>query len=294
FMLPTKVHERYLFPYFVFAAPLAAQNKAHRFFFGAFSVTYLINLMVICPLIGESIDVSQIDSNWGVAASFINLILYATFLAYEYVLPYFPAQPFRIMTKSAGFAVLCALALLFWRIQARQTDPNILYLSQLTPVSVEQDWPPIPPEIRGRPQTGYGQLKADLSSDGRQIQIGDAVFRYGLGAHAISRVIYDVPGHYQIFECYVGVDAEALSKYLESPDVATVTFTVWVNGVHMHLTPLMLPTTPPRKISIPLTENPHGVNRITLVVDGTADGIDSDHADWAMARVVRITPYNPG
>ncbi|MBN2328869.1 MAG: NPCBM/NEW2 domain-containing protein [Candidatus Omnitrophica bacterium] len=293
FMLPTKVHERYLFPYFVFAAPLAAQSKIRRFFFGAFSVTYLINLIVICPLIGESIDVSRIDSSWGVAASFFNLILYATFLAYEYALPHFPKQPFRMMVKSVGAALLCAIAILFWRIHARQIDPNVLYLSQLTPVSVEQDWPPIPPEVRGRPQTGYGQLKADLSSDGRQIQIGRTVFRYGLGAHAISRVEYDVPGHYQIFECYVGMDAEALDKYRETPDVATATFTVWVNGVHMLLTPLMLPTTPPRKISIPLTENPNGANRITLVVDGTADGIDSDHADWAMARVVRITPLAP-
>lgn len=290
FMTPTKVHERYLFPYFVFAAPLAAGNRVRRCFFFAFSLTYLINLMVVCPLFGTSIEVREIDSSLGVYAAFANVLLYACFLAYEYAIPFPLQRRAAIFAKTAGIVLLCGIVILYWRSYARQTDPYVLYLSSLTPISVEQSWPLLPPEQANKPRSGYGQLQADLSTDGRQIQIGDVIYRYGLGAHAVSRVEYNVPGKYQRFECLVGVDAEALAKYQETPSVGTVTFTVWVNGQYILSTPLMIPTTPPRPISIPLTEKASGFNRIQLVVDGTADGVDSDHADWALARVIRITP----
>jgi Gpi18-like mannosyltransferase len=290
FMLPTKVHERYLFPYFVFAAPLAASNRVRRCFFFAFSLTYLINLMVVCPLFGQSVDVRELDSSIGVLIAFANVMLYAFFIAYEYGLPFPLKRRWAIAAKTLAMAFFCGVAVLFWRSSVRQTDPNVLYLSNLAPISVEQSWPLLPPELANKPRSGYGQLQADLSTDGRQIQIGDTIYRYGLGAHAISRVEYNVPGKYQWFECLVGVDAEALAKYRETPSVATVTFTVWVNGQHILVTPLTIPTTPPRLISIPLTEKAKGFNRIQLVVDGTADGVDSDHADWALARVFRLTP----
>lgn len=288
FMLPTTVHERYLFPYFVFAAPLAASDLVRRFFFFAFSLTYLVNLMVVCPLFGQSVDVREIDTPLGVTVAFVNVMLYAGFIVYEYVIPYFPKQRLAVATRAIFPVFVGCAVLLVWRSYARQTDPNVLYLSQLTPISVEQSWPLL---NKKGPRPGYGQLQADLSTDGRQIQIGDTVYRYGLGAHAISRVEYNVPAKYKLFECYAGVDAEALQKYRENPDVGTVTFTVWVNGQHMFATPLTIPTTPPRRITVPLlSENEKGTNRISLVVDGTADGVDSDHADWALARVFRITP----
>lgn len=293
FLFPTRVHERYLFPYFVFAAPLAAQNHTRRFFFYAFSITYLINLMVVCPLFGESLDVREIDSALGVWVALANMGLYIAFITYEYVLPRYEGYTIVLWTKTAAWTIAGATLILLWRSSARQENPDVLYLSQIQPAFVEQDWPPIPPELRDRPRTGYEQLKADLSTDGRPLQIGDTQYRYGLGAHAISRVDYDVPGKYQWFECYAGIDAEALQKSQENPDVATATFAVWINGEQRYASPLTLVTTPPRRISIPLPEKREGTNRIRLVVDGTKDGIDSDHADWAMARVIRVTPYNP-
>lgn len=289
FMLPTKVHERYLFPYFVFAAPLAADGAVRRFFFMAFSLTYLINLVVVCPLFGESPLVQDINSTWGVAAALINVVLYACFISYEYLVPLLPDKKMAIMAKTLAISLCLGIFVFFIRFHYRKDDPYVLYLSELSPTVVEQQWPLIPPEIIDQPQSGYGQLKADLSTDDRQLQIGKTVYRYGLGAHAVSLVDFEVPGDYQMFKCYVGVDYEAMQKYQDSPDVATVTFTVWVNDQHRYVSPLTMPTTPPREISIELPEKANGTNRIKLVVDGSPDGIDSDHADWAMARVVRIT-----
>ena len=47
FMLPTEMHERYLFPWFLLALPLLPLLRKMRWLFGALSVTFTWNLLVV-------------------------------------------------------------------------------------------------------------------------------------------------------------------------------------------------------------------------------------------------------
>ena len=181
--------------------------------------------------------------------------------------------------------------ILVFRTRAREINPDVLYLSQLKPIEAQQEWPEIDPVLLKREgRTGYEQIKRDLSSDGRQIQIGKTVYRFGLGAHAHSRIEYDIPGDYTLFDCFIGVDAEVLPIYEEMPDRGTVRFYVWVNGILKYESPLILPTTPPRRVAIPIPKKEQGVNQLILEVSNAGDWNHSDHADWAMARVIKTVP----
>lgn len=286
YLLPTKVHERYLFPYFVFAAPLAALGGARRSFYLAYSSTYLINLMVICPLFGEVKNVTQIDSPLGTAAAALNLVLYILFIAYEYLAPAFPGRRRVILAKAWVTALAGAGLILFLRHEARMPDPSILYLSRITPVLAEQDWP-VDPKANAR--KGYEKVNADLSVDEKELQIDSTLYRYGLGTHANSRIEYDIPGEYQWFECVVGLDAEVRPNYEARPDRATVIFSVWINGEKRYTSPLMFPPMPPQRVMLPLPET-KGFNRLRLEAGDAGDGNNSDHADWALARVKRPPP----
>ncbi|HOL95732.1 MAG TPA: NPCBM/NEW2 domain-containing protein [bacterium] len=285
YLLPTKVHERYLFPYFVFAAPWAVEG-ARRIFFLGFSLTYLVNLMVVCPLFGEVKNVTDIDTPLGTAAAALNLVLYILFIAYEYIAPAFPARR-RVILAKAGTAALAGVGIiLFLRHEARIPDPSILYLSQLTPRVAEQDWPVEP---KANTRKGYEKVNADLSVEENELQIGRTLYRYGLGTHANSRIEYDIPGEYQWFECHVGLDAEVRPNYEARPDRASVIFTVWINGQKQYESPLMFPPMAPQRVLLPLPET-KGFNRLRLEVSDGGDGNNSDHADWALARVKRPPP----
>ena len=285
YMLPTKVHERYLFPFFVFYAPLALTCLTRRFLFIGFSASYLLNLIVICPLIGKVHYVEEIDSTLGAAAAAWNVVLFTAFIVYEYVIPFRSQEKsFPLLAKTIGLSIACVSIVLYLRADARTDDPYTLYLSRITPISCIQDWPPIPPELSD-PPPDY-QLRMDLSTDENQLRIGDHLYRYGIGAHANSRIEYDIPRYYTIFETWVGVDYETMENFKLYPDRATVSFEVWVNGVKLAETPLMIPTSPPRKISVRLPRSQE-TNRLTLIVRNGEDGSASDHADWALAKVLR-------
>ena len=280
FLLPTKVHERYLYPFFMFYAPLTIGRPFRTFLFGAFSLTYLANLAVICPIIGKMRDVAEIDSALGVGVAAVNLIIYAWFLGYEYAVPYRRERAWVMLGKIFAYAAIILVAVLWIRCETRMNNPAVLYLSRLEPVAFRQDWPEIKnPKV-------WDLIGRDLSTDKRQLQIGHTLYRYGLGAHSNSVIDFDIPGSYTRFESWAGVDAEVWPAYESNPTLGTVTFEVWVNGEKQYESPLTLPTTPPRPISVSLPRT-QGVNRLTLVARNGGDWNNGDHADWALARVER-------
>lgn len=299
YMLPTKVHERYLFPFFILYIPLALQHPVRRMIFYGFSVTYLVNVMVICPLFGETKVVTEIDSTAGVLAAVTNLVLYALFLVYEAALVWNRDVRMPLLRKTLSTAAMAALFLFLLRVYERQPDRTVLYLSQLQPVSVQQTWPPM--EVNA-PSLAYSQVGRDLSSGDmvmvgdisqmirRTLRLGDTYYRYGLGAHSVSSIEYEVPEEYDYFECYAGVDAEVKAAHELTPHAATVTFAVYTNGEKKYQSPLMIPACSPERIFVPLPKK-QGPVRLRLEV-GHADSdpgnpSHSDHADWALAKVVK-------
>ncbi len=289
YMLPTKVHERYLFPFFVIYVMLAANYLVRRFFFITFSITYLINVMIICPFWAASRDVSEIDSSLGVMIAALNVFLYLVWMVYEFV-PKEAGQRALLMAKTVGFSLALLLFIFLLRGISQYTPEPILYLSELTPISSQQDWPPVPPELTDDLAVGYG-IGLDLSTDKNMLRIGDWYYRYGLGAHAQSRIEYEIPAGFDLFLCDVGVDYEVMPFYEEYPGWGTVAFRVWVNGEEKQSTPLMIPTSNARRIRVNLPKNGQP-NRLTLIVDNYDQDSKADHADWALARVVRTENEN--
>ncbi len=287
FMLPTKVHERYLFPFFVFYAPLALTGVTRLFLFFGFSLSYFVNLMAVCPLFREVPPLKEIDTPVGLLFAVVNIILYVLFLVYEYGEPRDVEKTIPRFVKVLSLTVLSILILIALRTHQRKENPGVLYLSRLTPTFVRQDWPLPPPEWKKNPPSpGYQQVGRDLSTENRELQIDGVIYRYGLGAHSQSRIEYEIPGEYTLFQTFAGVDAEALSMYELYPHRATITFEIRVNDEKRYESPLTIPTTPPRKINIQLPRI-KGTNRLLLIVGNGEGRTESDHADWALARVLR-------
>jgi hypothetical protein len=171
-------------------------------------------------------------------------------------------MPLKQLTLAAGIAALVFL----FSASARATDAAPVPISDLTPVSAQQD---------------YGSLELDRSVQGQTLTIGERTFARGLGTHANSRIVYDLSGHCTRFTAWVGVDAE-MAGYTQS----SVVFQVLGDGRKLFDSGVMRLKTPAQEVSVDL----HGVKELTLVVTDAGDGITCDHADWAEASVVTDVP----
>lgn len=285
FMLPTRVHERYLFAFFpLFAIPAALNGRAMAFYV-MLSIPYLANLMTIAPLISPPPALETTVTAFSVACAAWYTLDFAVFMASEtFGNDDEPRARFFRMAKTAGWT-LAALTIVLWlRGEARTENPGLLYLSHVTPAASTQDWPPMPPELKN-PPPGF-LLGRDLSVDGEPLCIDGVRYRYGIGTHANARIDYDVPPGYDAFEAWAGIDAETLPLVKENPSYGQVRFSVLVNGEEQPGAVTLVPTMPARRIMVRLDRE--RANRLTLIAEDGGDGIDADHADWALARVLKL------
>jgi alpha-galactosidase len=127
---------------------------------------------------------------------------------------------------------------------------------------------------------GWGPVEKDMSNgetaagDGHPITLGGTVYAKGLGVHAPSTVTYYLGGGCSAFSATVGVDDEKNGKGSVDFQVVADGTTVADSGV---LTNAMG--------GKPLTADVAGATTLQLVVTDGGDGNDSDHADWAEARI---------
>ena len=139
-----------------------------------------------------------------------------------------------------------------------------LFLGDLRPLSVSQGW---------------GDFAVDQSVDGNRIRLGGEPYARGLGTHAPSRILYDVPEGYTWFEAAVGIDDETAGR-------GTAVAWVRLDGRLVYESPELRGGRPPVIVRIPL----EGARQIQLDTDPTADGQQFDHVCWADARLLRATP----
>lgn len=133
----------------------------------------------------------------------------------------------------------------------------------------------------GTPLNGWGPMERDRSNgeagagDGGPLTIGGQSFAKGLGVHAHSEISYGLGGSCSTFSAQIGIDDEVGSA-------GSVVFEVW-NGTatRLYQSAVRRGTDGPLAVAVPVT----GVTQLRLVVTGTGDGIDFDHADWADAKV---------
>ncbi len=127
---------------------------------------------------------------------------------------------------------------------------------------------------------GWGPVERDHSNgedgagDGGPITLDGVQYAKGLGTHAPSSASVRLGGNCTTFTAKVGVDDEM-------EDRGKVSFKVLVDGVAKYTSDLLTGTSPTADVSV----NVAGGQTLTLQVTDGGDGITSDHADWADAKL---------
>lgn len=124
--------------------------------------------------------------------------------------------------------------------------------------------------------TGWGTIQKDRSVDGNTLTLNNKTYTKGLGTHANSEIVYKLDGQYTSFAALVGVDDEVGS-------VGSVEFQVVVDNQVVFSSGVMHNNTEPKEVNVNLS----GKNELKLIVTDGGDGINSDHADWVNARLIK-------
>ncbi|MGA5037498.1 NPCBM/NEW2 domain-containing protein [Streptomyces capoamus] len=139
------------------------------------------------------------------------------------------------------------------------------YLGDLPRLSATNGWGPVERD------TSNGE---DAAGDGHPLTIGGTVYTKGLGVHALSDISFYTGKDCEKVTADVGVDDEKDTK-------GTVAFEIWADGTRAASTGVLTNAMPARALTADIT----GAQVVRLVVTDGGDGIDSDHADWADARL---------
>ncbi len=145
------------------------------------------------------------------------------------------------------------------RSQRRVEKIDGIFLDALDPMSCVQGW---------------GKLQKNRSVWEKPMTIGNRHFRRGLGTHADSRIVYELGGRYRRFQSWVGADGASS---------ATITFEVWADGQKRWESGLMTRQSPAKLVDLDV----RGLKTLELVVGHGNDDINSDHANWADAKLLR-------
>lgn len=127
---------------------------------------------------------------------------------------------------------------------------------------------------------GWGSVARDKAPSGRAIRLTDeagseVTFQKGLGAHANSKVVYDLTGiGAKYFSAYVGVDRAMYNS------VGSVGFEVWLDGERVYNSAVIRAKDPMEYVEINLA----GAKKLTLVTNNGGNGNGSDHSVWGDAK----------
>lgn len=127
---------------------------------------------------------------------------------------------------------------------------------------------------------GFGPVSRDRSnggtgaSDGSTITLNGTTFAKGLGVHAPSSIEFRPNGRCSSFAASIGVDDEVNNN-------GSVIFQVWGDGNLLFQSAVMTGSSATQSVNV----NIAGRTDLRLTVAGGIDTMNSDHADWANARV---------
>jgi hypothetical protein len=141
------------------------------------------------------------------------------------------------------------------------------YLSDLPFTVTANGWGP-PEKDHSNGETG--------ASDGHTITLNGKTYAKGLGVHANSDLSFALNGQYKQFISDIGVDDEVANN-------GSVDFQIYVDGQLKYDSNTMTGATATKTTpTIDLTN----AQTLRLVVTDAGNGNNSDHADWASARVI--------
>jgi alpha-galactosidase len=113
---------------------------------------------------------------------------------------------------------------------------------------------------------------------GNPLVIAGQTYRRGLLAHAPSKIVVQLDSPGKRFTAVVGLDSNDLTR----PGLGSVVFSVAVNGKVVARSPVLREGMKGAPLDIDLG----GATSFVLEAGDAGDGIASDHADWADAKIV--------
>ena len=128
--------------------------------------------------------------------------------------------------------------------------------------------------------TGWGSINIDKSVDGNKLSLDGTTFSKGIGAHATSEIVMNIPEDSMKFLAVVGQDDEIVRDNPGISDYYVMIFYVYIDGELADRT-AQLGRGQSYVFDIDI---PEGAKKIKLVAhEGSYGGKDYDHADWAIA-----------
>lgn len=121
---------------------------------------------------------------------------------------------------------------------------------------------------------GWGTSQANKSIDENPLTIGGETFERGFGTHADGEFNIRLDGKAIRFSAMAGVDSETAGR-------GSIVFIVVGDGEELFKSESLRANDKAISIEVDLKSLKH----LRLLVTGAGDGIDYDHADWAMAKI---------
>ena len=268
FMLPTQMHERYLYPAFLFLALMIPEiSQLYQEKKRSIKLYFYLVIIILLPLTGfynlhnvlalnypqyalPILDKLNLNELTLIVAG-IHLIL---FLGLSIVF-------IREINPRLSIAILSLAGLMIISKQVAFLAAKEIPLTKITPIYQEQS---------------YGSLMKNLtvsSSWGPKswsfLSVNYFFYRQGIGSHANSQIIYPLNGQFKRFVTDMGIDAEAGTQ-------GTVEFKILADGRLLYESGKMGRFDLPRHAEVTVEK----AQNLELIITDAQDGIIDDHADW--------------
>ena len=122
---------------------------------------------------------------------------------------------------------------------------------------------------------GFNIVNPDMSASGNPLTLGGKKYDKGIGTHSTGMFRIDLKGAAESFSAVVGVD-EKVKPY------GSVEFIVIGDGKELWRSGVLKSTDQPKTANVDIK----GVKILSLAVTDGGDGANSDHADWADAKLI--------
>ncbi len=156
-------------------------------------------------------------------------------------------------------------------VRVRAADaPGPEYLSESLSdllLSASQDW--------GR--LGMNTAAFATRESALKLRIKDKQYAHGIGSHANGEIVVELGGQFKEFQAEVGI------QWVGGKNPGSVVFQIYVDDKKVFDSGVMRENDPPRPVAVSV----EGAEELRLVATDAGDGINSDVADWADARLTR-------
>lgn len=268
FMLPTQMHERYIYPAFLFLALLLPEIiQAYRRKKRSATIYFYIVILLILPCTAfynlhnalivnyPNLGLPYLDR---LNLNSLTLVVAGIHLALFFGLSIILINQIQPRLK---YVFLALMVVLLGLKQASSVSAKRVSLTKITPRFQHQDYGILMKNLTVH--SGWGiKYWSFLSSN-------YYFYRHGLGSHANSRLIYPLNRQFKRFTTDVGVDTQGGTE-------ASVEFKILGDDQLLYDSGKMGKFDFPQHVDIPVA----GVKNLELIITDANDGIAGDHADW--------------